>query len=351
MDKDSTSSSDPNDNAATARQQGNRSGSGRSAKQQQGGVLEQSSIKANSMSGTVGQDVGFLNNPAVALSLNNLSQKIPLGTTTTNTTNGSSLSCVTNDHLLSALSMLVSASNSSGSYGQIPASTVQQPYPQPVVGTAALLPHLLQLQQQQGQVFPTIPHAATSQPPPRQTFGLNNQQLISLLLQQQTNSTALFNPVGTNSGRNVTSINALAQTSGAISGSDNNSNFPLSFQRPASCSGLELGTILSALSNTRNQQAAASASAAPTAPLPLVTAPLANVVSTTHAEGGNTSYVFPEVTSKSHSRNSTGDKAVEYVREVATSKGARLLPCRARGMPMDHNIHVSAFSSLATMMA
>jgi hypothetical protein len=344
MDKDSTSSIDPNDNAATPRQQGNGSGSGRSAKQHEGGALEQPSINANSMSGIVGQNVGFLNNPAVALSLSNLSQEIPLGSTTTNTTNGSSLGCFTNDHLLSALSMLVSTSNSSGTYGQIPASTVQQPYPQPVVGTAALLPHLLQLQQQQGQVYPTIPQAATTHSPPQQSFGLNNQQLISLLLQQQTNRTALFNTVGTNSGSNVSSVNARAQTSGAITGSDNNNNFHLSFQRPVSCSGLELGTILSALSNTRNQQAAASTSVAATAPLSPVTAPVANVTSITNTQGGNVSYAFPEVTSKSHSRNSTGDKAVEYAREVATSKGAKLLPCRARGMPMDHNIHVSAFS-------
>jgi hypothetical protein len=50
---------------------------------------------------------------------------------------------------------------------------------------------------------------------------------------------------------------------------------------------------------------------------------------------------------RSHSNiiNSNGDRRGsrlgEDLREAAMRRGAKVLPCKARGQPMDHNIHVS----------
>jgi hypothetical protein len=347
MDKDPASSSDPSDSATagqhTAGIPSNLGpvGGGRSVKhQQQEGVVGLSSTTANSLSGMISQSVGLLNNPAAALSLNNIGQKIPSGIATSTVTGGS-ISSMTNNQLLSALSMLVSSSNSSPSYGQVPAPTLQLHCPLPEIGNAALFPHLLQLQQQQRQTF--VPPTSVPQTSSQQTFGLNNQQLLALLLQQQSKSSSLFNPAGTNSGSNSNNINLLAPTSGSVTGSENNNDISSAFQRPPTSSGLELGTILSALSNSRNQQATGIA---PSPPLPPVTAPPSSAPSTTKIPEGNSSNISSGGTNKSHNKSSTGDKAADYAREVAINKGARLLPCRARGMPMDHNIHVSALSVL-----
>lgn len=337
MDKGSEATNNPNPNAfppgnvgSSSSFNGKPQGIHFSQQQQQHQQQQQQQYQQQQMGGILGNASLTGSTPATVNGMlgasggapySSLGQQLSMaGSGITNTANDANA-------LLAVLSSLIAPSGNPGNHEQpsqhAAASSMQQqqqrhpPPPHLRYGSTSLMPQLA------GCNSDGVTPAA--QPTHQGNLGLNNQQLLALLLQQQQQQQhqqqpkheQTWNAVNSNSAStnsNTSAIQALAQ---AMSGSSNNAS------AVTGSSGLNLSAILSALSSSRNQHASST--------VPTTATTYSEIPSCNNSFAGK----------RKPSGGGFAERSSEDGREAAISKGAKLLPCRARGMPMDHNIHVS----------